>query len=55
MKDSEFPNALRVIADKLENDFNLNFPECTEDLHEISCDLIMRKEELLDKKLMESI
>ncbi len=51
MKNNEFPNALRAIADKLENDFNGNILECKEDLYEISCELVMRFEELEDLNL----
>ena len=47
MKDSEYPNALRAIADKLENDFNGNINDSAEDLYEISTNLVMRKDELL--------
>lgn len=53
MKDNEFPNALRAIADKLENDFSGNISECKDDLYEISCDLVGSYEELEDKKLKE--
>lgn len=55
MKDNEFPNALRVIADKLENDFKGNILECKEDLYEVSCELVMRFEELEDEKLKQHI
>lgn len=51
MKDNEFPNALRVIADKLDNGFEQNIHECANDLYEISVDLTMGKEELLGQKL----
>ena len=53
MKDNEFPNALRVIADKLENDFSGNILECKEDVYEISCELVMRFEEILDSSLQQ--
>ncbi len=53
MKDNEFPNVLRVIADKLENDFKRNILECKDSLYEISCDLVMRFEELEGLNLCE--
>ncbi len=53
MKDNEFPNALRIIADKLENDFSGNILECKEDVYEISCELVMRFEELEDFAIKE--
>lgn len=48
LKDNEFPDALRVIADKLENDFERCILECKDDLYVISCDLVERYEELVD-------
>ena len=46
MKDNEFPNALRVIADKLENDFNRNIEDCGNDLYKIAHEVVMRFQEL---------
>ena len=53
IKDIEFPNVLREMADKLENDFRKNICECKDELYEVSCDLVVRFEELEDLKLRE--
>ena len=51
IKDIEFPNVLREMADKLENDFKGSICECKDELYEVSCDLVVRFEELEDIKL----
>ena len=53
IEDNEFPDTLRDLADKLHEDFKKNIYECKDELYEISCDLVMRFEELEDIKLEE--
>ena len=53
IKDYEFPGILREMADKLEDDFKKHILECKDELYEVSCDLVVRFEELEDVKIKE--
>lgn len=53
IEDNEFPDVLREIADKLEDDFKKHITECTDELYEVSCDLVKRFEELEDIEIKE--
>lgn len=53
IKDYEFPDVLREMADKLEDDFKKSICECKDELYEVSCDLVIRFEELEDVKIKE--
>ena len=53
IKDYEFPDVLREMADKLEDDFKKYILECKDELYEVSCDLVIRFEELEDVKIKE--
>lgn len=49
MTDKEYPLVLREMADKLESNFEQNISEVVEELYEVTSELTVRNEELMNQ------